>query len=798
MRRRYWLGMFTLLLLLTAAMRLAMPSIIARVATTWLGNHGFTVKEISITSIGWREGKLARLHLMQPDGRLEIDLAGIKAGYALVHLLEGRLDSLAVNNLSIRLHPSTQHEAVFELNNPASLIDAIPVQQVQINDLNIQLLDERLQVLQSLEGRANFLNHSVGIELHEFNIAKGLDASLNLDVKGRLKAHISRGQAEILRLDGSIKETSGNLQFDSTLHANLALLDREVRKWVDLPKHRAGGNLNARWQFQLPAGKSINLTDIGKSIKATADVSLSADVAMPDSADSKTVLLRVSLDYDKGQGKWQVDDNSLLLSGAGKRQARVVPVSMKGGFEPIEQGWRISVSDTTRIRLEHLKLGDSALSSASLGLLQPVQIEFTKTGSVMLSKATALSLHFLPMQYAKYQVQSSGIILSLNPGPINLLSGNFDMQGLELTGASAKLPSSRLKGSFDVIHKSLKAAGTLVSNNSRMSMDWNLQQGLDNRYGEVSFTLRPLSFGAGGIDLAKVVNTKGKVVLQGGTLAGSGRLSWVKGFADKDWRMQGNMALDLRACEGLYKDNAFSGLNINLPIAISPDSLSLNSAGVSISEINAGVPIHNIRMDVSMKFPLIGDPMLDIKDLQAEALGGQISSDRIAIDFTLASNPFTVNITGLDARQLANIHKQEGLNADGILDGTLPFDWTKDGLRLVQGRLVARDPGGVIQYLGTEAVRNMAANQLATRMALDILSDFHYKNLMIEIDSEPDGEMRMQIRLKGNNPEYEKGRPIEFNLAISENVLKLLYSLRVAEGIGGQLERRVQQKLQKQ
>jgi len=95
-------------------------------------------------------------------------------------------------------------------------------------------------------------------------------------------------------------------------------------------------------------------------------------------------------------------------------------------------------------------------------------------------------------------------------------------------------------------------------------------------------------------------------------------------------------------------------------------------------------------------------------------------------------------------------------------------------------------------------MQQMAANDTATRMAMQILSDFRFKLLHIVADYQPDGELALMIELKGNNPDYEKGRPVEFNFNIEENVLKLLQSLRMADEISESIEKKVQKKMPKE
>jgi hypothetical protein len=79
-------------------------------------------------------------------------------------------------------------------------------------------------------------------------------------------------------------------------------------------------------------------------------------------------------------------------------------------------------------------------------------------------------------------------------------------------------------------------------------------------------------------------------------------------------------------------------------------------------------------------------------------------------------------------------------------------------------------------------------------MAMQILNDFHFSVLHTQADYQPDGQLALCIELRGNNPGYENGRPIEFNLNIEENVLKLLQSLRAAGEISDRVEEGIRRK----
>ena len=50
------------------------------------------------------------------------------------------------------------------------------------------------------------------------------------------------------------------------------------------------------------------------------------------------------------------------------------------------------------------------------------------------------------------------------------------------------------------------------------------------------------------------------------------------------------------------------------------------------------------------------------------------------------------------------------------------------------------------------------------------------------------------MRLEGASPDVENGRPINFNLSVTQNLPLLLQSLRLSQNIGDAVERRLQER----
>ena len=52
----------------------------------------------------------------------------------------------------------------------------------------------------------------------------------------------------------------------------------------------------------------------------------------------------------------------------------------------------------------------------------------------------------------------------------------------------------------------------------------------------------------------------------------------------------------------------------------------------------------------------------------------------------------------------------------------------------------------------------------------------------------------MNMKLEGRNPDFERGRAINLNVQVEENVLALMRSLRLGDEIGGKIEDRIKER----
>jgi hypothetical protein len=165
------------------------------------------------------------------------------------------------------------------------------------------------------------------------------------------------------------------------------------------------------------------------------------------------------------------------------------------------------------------------------------------------------------------------------------------------------------------------------------------------------------------------------------------------------------------------------------------------------------------------------------------------------LDIAHPDQTFTVKVEQLDLQQLLHLEQQKGIEGTGVLDGVIPVILTPTGVQVQDGILEARPPGGMLRYQPvSETTQEVAPADSQLSLVLQALSNFHYNTLRLGIQYEEDGTLKLTARLEGQNPDWQQGRPVHFNLTVQENVPALLKSLRVVQGIEHSLQEHLQRR----
>lgn len=796
LRRIVLLPLIVLLLLLPVAWFTA-PLWLSEIAEYVLIRQQCSEVIVDFKEVGWNRSRIKRLHCKERDGMLEVDVTDAVLTYDIADFLEKRIAHMKLDTVALRLHPSAESkpEVMPLLVTPALILGALPVAGFDISNISLQRLNQDGEPLQELKGHASYSDQGISLELHESSYMRGLRATIKMDKKNRIRAAIYRDKTALLQAESTVHEADERTSIDGIADIELAPLSALLEQWWNMPNQQLEGKLHATWQVSLPTQTKQENKPLLQQLNAHTALELEFALNSPDLGASRGSV-NLNLKYSQGLGTWAIGKRSLLK--LDDRQKLTIGLSgLSGSVSFTESDWRVAIAKSSDLQVKNLHIDNILISPVHIKTATPVEIVLDPENGIKLMDKATITVVLPTLRWQKNTLDSRELRLTMHRGALLSPTGSFIASGIRLTSETLQLPESNVAGTFTLSAEQVSATGKLSSQENGIHLNYKLSHDISKQKGQIDFSFKPLLFGATDIDLTRIVDSQGEYSINNGTLNGNGQLQWQTGEKNRKSRLSSRFDLELSNLKGHYKANLFSGLNGKLRITGDGNRLLMAPAVVTLGILYAGIPIHNISMQTAFTYPFRGSASMVINQLQAEALGGHISSEQIAIDFARASNPFLIRLEHMDVGQIVEIRRQEGLHAEGALDGKLPFDWTKEGLKMSSGKIQSTSAGGLIRYLGTEYVRNLAATDSATKMVLDIMSDFYFKQLKIGVDYLPDGELAMRIKLKGNNPGYEKGRPIEFNLKVEENILKLLQSLSMTDEITGALEKKVQKKLQK-
>lgn len=763
-------------------------------APWWLGillqsemeRLGFRQVAVKIESVRLSESRISSLHLQHDSFEINSEHAIIS--YTFAELLRQHLDILSIKTLNISMHSTPQQPTknALILVSPAALLSQIPASNIQIDQISLRHLDDNGNTLQLLSGWLAYRDQALHLNMYESADHDTLQAAVSMDTQGLCSIQLKREQVDIIQAQCQISEQDDRMHMQGDLYAELTELDTLLGEWIEMPEHKLNGKLQLKWAASLPA--KIQQEQLLQSIRLNMEVAV--DAVLEQQKQSYSAKLKASMDHTNGKADWRIDDDSQLRFNEHLRSTLAFS-NVTGSVDQLAP-LHLSLKQGSALQVLQFSDGNITIPKLSLRLLSPLQSSHSGNG-IHLDKPVDIAVGTNGLRWQDISLNTRDMRIALKAGSLLAPAGSIVVDGLEVQSGTQtdaiKTPIPlNLTADFNFSHRPFSLRGTLSGPGDLPHLDWRINLKPEKVSGNLDFTLNSIQ-PADVPWLMHILGDKNTVGIHQGSLSGSGQLRWSNKQAPT-----ANIDLALQGISGFYQTTTFSGLDSGLNITANGENLQLITDKLHMQTLDAGLPTTDLSMAAVINYPFDGAASARITELQTHALGGLISSQRIDIDSSRTSNPFTVSLKEIDAGQLAEFRKQEGLSAEGKLDGTLPFDWTDKGLKMTSGKLASRDPGGVIRYLGTASMQQFAATDTATSMAMQILSDFRFRVLNMQADYQPDGELALQISIKGHNPAYENGRPVNLNFNIEENVIKLLQSLRMADEISGRVEKKIKGK----
>ncbi|MEX2008700.1 MAG: YdbH domain-containing protein, partial [Dongiaceae bacterium] len=248
-----------------------------------------------------------------------------------------------------------------------------------------------------------------------------------------------------------------------------------------------------------------------------------------------------------------------------------------------------------------------------------------------------------------------------------------------------------------------------------------------------------------------------------GAVAAAGDVTWTGGRIGADLKLlleDLSFATPQASVRRLNAVIAFDGL---APLSTPPGQT------VAVGMIDAGLPL----TDGLLTFRLEPGPKLAIADGRLQLAGGGVRVGPVMLDPAAPRQELRLAVTGVDLEQVFGLVDIGGLAGTGRLSGEIPLVIEDGQLTVADGVLAAEAPGRV-SYRPASPPDALQAGGESVSLALSALTDFRYDDLRLNLDRTAGGDMVVAIHIKGRNPGFYEGYPVEFNLNISGKLDQVL------------------------
>ncbi len=342
------------------------------------------------------------------------------------------------------------------------------------------------------------------------------------------------------------------------------------------------------------------------------------------------------------------------------------------------------------------------------------------------------------------QIGNVPLLISDGQGRWQLTGGVLALDGgIRVADAAETARFQPLRGDdvrLKLVAGVIAATAKLREPNSRaLVSNVTLRHDLSSGRGQASLDVPALRFGEALQPEALTRLTLGVVANVVGLVSGRGEIVWTPQRVTSTGRFRTD-GLDLAAAFG-----PVTGIKTEL---LFTDLLGLETAPgqvATIAEVNPGIVVGA----GVVRYQLLAGQRVRVESGRWPFSGGALILRPTVMDFGRPiDRKLSFEVAGLDAARFVEQLQFQNIAATGTFDGVVPMVFDTKGGRIVGGRLVARQGGGTLAYVG-----EITKAQLGVfgKLAFDALKSVRYQALSIDLDGALDGEIVSRVLFNGVN-----------------------------------------------
>jgi hypothetical protein len=350
---------------------------------------------------------------------------------------------------------------------------------------------------------------------------------------------------------------------------------------------------------------------------------------------------------------------------------------------------------------------------------------------------------------------------------------------MTLRGNIAPEPAGRLRVDFD-----------LEDIDRLLQMRVEATHALETGRGELKFVLAKLSLDQ--VESRLPALAPG-VELEISDLSGELGLAGASHWRDDDLEVE--FTLHLRDLALTTEYGRITGVNAAVSMRGPTPFYMPDVQQMTIERFAAGVELSNAIID----FRLRRDGAVEVPRLQWDFAGG-VASTQGLYDPESSRQAFTVVATGVNLRAFIALLDIDGLTGEGALAGEFPVYLDQGAIELRDAKLTTTGEGGWLRYRPGGVASAIAAGDKHLHQLAEILENFHFESIVISLNGNVLGDVEATIQLKGANPDYYDGLPVELNTNIESQFGDLIrggtaafsFATQIAEALERSSRRRAQ------
>ena len=261
-------------------------------------------------------------------------------------------------------------------------------------------------------------------------------------------------------------------------------------------------------------------------------------------------------------------------------------------------------------------------------------------------------------------------------------------------------------------------------------------------------------------------------------------INWA--VTDEGFAYTGSTVHSFESLAGGYGDVGFVGLDSEIKVTLDWQAEpSMSPAVFDVALIDVGFPVRDLHGRFTADIATLA---ADVDSASMAVLGGKISIDPFRYEHSADTNELMLRTKGIQLPLMVGLADLEAVEISGSVSGDIPVTIRNGNVLINKGHLENDPPGGIIRYGAGDGV---ADEQSQLGIVSRTLRNFEYNVLTSDVDYSDSGDLKLQMRLTGINPDVDPNQPVILNLGIENNVPQMLRSLQATRSIEDVLEQRL-------